>query len=150
MRRLDAIVSADPLQKKPAGKLVCTIDRSPIYCRRRTTGYCATTRYLGWLKELDNMRKCKFRNRYTRDKINEIVTMLKRGGFDEPTIIRQGSTPLTTRCATRWARVLRLPRPAPAITSSGGAVVAHLAWRRSCLNRPNIRWPSWPVRPSAI
>ena len=33
--------------------------------------------------------------------------------------IRCGSMPLTTRWATRWARVLVLPEPAPAITSSG-------------------------------
>src|SRR5215467_5792810 len=42
--------------------------------------------------------------------------------------MRCGSTPLTTRCATRWARVFVFPDPAPAITSSGGAVVAHSAY----------------------
>ncbi len=35
--------------------------------------------------------------------------------------IRRGSAPLTIRWATRWARVLVLPDPAPAMTSSGGA-----------------------------
>jgi hypothetical protein len=42
-----------------------------------------------WLKEIDNTQKCKFRNRCTREKINEITATVKRGGFDEPTIIRQ-------------------------------------------------------------
>jgi hypothetical protein len=42
-----------------------------------------------WLRELDYMHKCKVRNRLTRNKINELVTILKRGGYDEPTIIRQ-------------------------------------------------------------
>ena len=32
---------------------------------------------------------------------------------------RLGSAPPTIRCATRWASVLVLPEPAPAITSSG-------------------------------
>jgi hypothetical protein len=33
--------------------------------------------------------------------------------------MRRGSAPLTIRCATRWASVLVLPDPAPAMTSSG-------------------------------
>src|SRR3954470_2372264 len=33
--------------------------------------------------------------------------------------MRCGSAPLTIRWATRWARVLVLPEPAPAMTSSG-------------------------------
>jgi hypothetical protein len=41
----------------------------------------------GWLKEIDNTHRCKFRNRRTRDEIIEIVVKIKRGGFDEPTII---------------------------------------------------------------
>jgi hypothetical protein len=43
----------------------------------------------GWLKQIDNLEKCKIRNRFTRDKINGIIATLKRGGFDEPTVIRQ-------------------------------------------------------------
>ena len=42
-----------------------------------------------WFRELDNAQKCTFRNRHTRDKIREIAATVKRGGFDEPTIIRQ-------------------------------------------------------------
>ena len=38
--------------------------------------------------------------------------------------MRRGSAPLTMRCATRWARVLVLPDPAPAMTSSGAGDVA--------------------------
>jgi hypothetical protein len=38
--------------------------------------------------------------------------------------IRCGSTPVTTRCATRWARVFVFPEPAPAITRSGEGFVA--------------------------
>ena len=33
--------------------------------------------------------------------------------------MRRGSAPLTMRWATRWASVLVLPEPAPAMTSSG-------------------------------
>ena len=33
--------------------------------------------------------------------------------------MRRGSTPLTIKLATRWAKVLVLPDPAPAMTSSG-------------------------------
>ena len=33
--------------------------------------------------------------------------------------MRRGSAPSTMRCATRWASVLVLPEPAPAMTSSG-------------------------------
>ena len=33
--------------------------------------------------------------------------------------MRRGSAPLTIKCATRWASVLVLPEPAPAITRSG-------------------------------
>jgi hypothetical protein len=42
----------------------------------------------GWLKQIDNISICKIRNRLTRNKIDELVAILKRGGFDEPTIIR--------------------------------------------------------------
>src|SRR5664279_3793256 len=35
--------------------------------------------------------------------------------------IRRGSAPWTIRWATRWARVLVFPEPAPAMTSSGDA-----------------------------
>jgi hypothetical protein len=35
--------------------------------------------------------------------------------------MRRGSAPWTIRWATRWARVLVFPDPAPAMTSSGGA-----------------------------
>src|SRR4051794_2110032 len=35
--------------------------------------------------------------------------------------IRRGSAPWTIRCATRCARVLVFPDPAPAMTSRGGA-----------------------------
>src|ERR1700677_2747579 len=35
--------------------------------------------------------------------------------------IRRGSAPWTIKWATRWARVLVLPEPAPAMTSSGAA-----------------------------
>ena len=35
--------------------------------------------------------------------------------------MRRGSAPLTIRCATRWASVLVLPEPAPAMTRSGPA-----------------------------
>jgi hypothetical protein len=38
--------------------------------------------------------------------------------------MRPGSAPFTMRCATRWASVLVLPEPAPAITSSGPATLA--------------------------
>ena len=37
--------------------------------------------------------------------------------------MRLGSAPLTIRCATRWASVLVLPDPAPAMTRSGGALL---------------------------
>ena len=56
--------------------------------RRRGSFFLAIKGY-GWLKEIDNTQKCKFRNRCTREKINEITATVKRGGFDEPTIIRQ-------------------------------------------------------------
>jgi hypothetical protein len=36
-------------------------------------------------------------------------------------MMRRGSMPLTTRCATRCASVLVLPEPAPATIRSGGA-----------------------------
>jgi hypothetical protein len=42
-----------------------------------------------WWGEFGNGYQCKFRNQNTRDKINELVAILKRGGFDEPTVIRQ-------------------------------------------------------------
>ena len=38
--------------------------------------------------------------------------------------MRRGSAPLTIRCATRWASVLVLPDPAPAMTSSGAGDAA--------------------------
>jgi hypothetical protein len=41
-----------------------------------------------WLRELDYRHRLKFRNRCTQNKIAEIVAAVKRGGFDEPTIIR--------------------------------------------------------------
>ena len=45
--------------------------------------------------------------------------------------MRPGSAPLTTRCATRWASVLVLPEPAPAMISSGpGGAVAGAMHRR--------------------
>jgi hypothetical protein len=43
----------------------------------------------GWLKEIDHMQTCKGRNRLTRNKISGLVAILKRGGFDEPTVICQ-------------------------------------------------------------
>jgi hypothetical protein len=43
----------------------------------------------GWFKEINNMPRCKIRNHYTRERINEIAAAVKRGGFDEPTVIRQ-------------------------------------------------------------
>ena len=50
-------------------------------------------------------------------------------------MMRAGSTPLSTRCATRCASVLVLPVPAPAIISSGpersGASGTRLAEARS-------------------
>jgi hypothetical protein len=36
--------------------------------------------------------------------------------------IRRGSAPLAARCTTRWASVLVLPDPAPAITRSAASV----------------------------
>ena len=39
--------------------------------------------------------------------------------------MRRGSAPLTIRCATRWASVLVLPEPAPAMTSSGAGAPSH-------------------------
>jgi hypothetical protein len=41
---------------------------------------------LGWLKEIENKQQCQYRNRFTRDRINELVATLKRGGYDEPSI----------------------------------------------------------------
>jgi hypothetical protein len=42
-----------------------------------------------WFRQIDHMQTCKIRNQLTRDKINKLVSILKRGGFDEPTITRQ-------------------------------------------------------------
>lgn len=42
-----------------------------------------------WTREIDLMRACKERNRFTRAKIEEIVATVARGGYDEPTIIRE-------------------------------------------------------------
>jgi hypothetical protein len=46
-------------------------------------------RAFGWLKEVDTAQKLRIRNRFTREYINTIAATIKRGGFDEPTIIRQ-------------------------------------------------------------
>ncbi len=43
----------------------------------------------GWCRGIEDMHQCKIRNQCTREKINDIVATLKRGGYDEPTIIRQ-------------------------------------------------------------
>src|SRR5262245_60003288 len=45
--------------------------------------------------------------------------------------MRRGSAPLTMQCATRWASVLVLPEPAPAITRRGMAD-AHALSRTPC------------------
>jgi len=52
-------------------------------------GFMLIVKALGWVRELDHMHKCKVRNQFTRDKINEIIATVKRGGCDEPTVIRQ-------------------------------------------------------------
>jgi hypothetical protein len=43
---------------------------------------------LGWFREIDYRQRCHFRTCVTRDRINEIIATLKRGGFDESTVIR--------------------------------------------------------------
>ena len=50
--------------------------------------------------------------------------------------IRRGSAPWTIRWATRWARVLVLPDPAPAMTSSGAA--ANASGGDAVLDRPPL------------
>jgi ABC-type multidrug transport system fused ATPase/permease subunit len=42
-----------------------------------------------WLRDPANMQRCTIRNHATRERIKEFVSVLQRGGFDEPTIIRQ-------------------------------------------------------------
>src|SRR5260370_19625429 len=49
--------------------------------------------------------------------------------------MRCGSAPLTMRWATRWASVLVLPDPAPAMTSSGAAATHLLSWTPSSTAR---------------
>jgi hypothetical protein len=42
-----------------------------------------------WLRDPEKMRRCTIRNHSTRERIIDIVAILRRGGFDEPTIVRQ-------------------------------------------------------------
>ncbi len=44
--------------------------------------------------------------------------------------LKGGSAPLTIKCATRWASVLVLPEPAPAITRSGTSACNRVRERR--------------------